>query len=210
MYTLYYSPGACSRAVHAVLHEVGAEHKIVKINTMAGEQKKPEFLKINPFGAVPVLKDGENVILEGAAQIIYLLDKHKSPLLPQSGPERAKALQWLSFGNATLHPAYGKTFGLRKVDLDDKTRDALATQYLEGIQKLWDEVEKHLAANGPYLAGKDVTAGDILLTVISGWSPFDKKFNFGPKTQSLIENIKNRPAFKKAVEMETAEAKKAA
>lgn len=209
MYTLYYSPGACSRAVHVVLHEVGEKHEAIKINTMAGEQKKPEFLKINPFGQVPVLKDGDLTILEGAAQIIYLCDKHKSALLPQNGEARAKALQWLSFGNATLHPAYGRTFGLRKLDLDDKTRETMAAKYFDAIQKLWDEVETHLEKNGPFLAGKDVTAGDILLTVISGWSPFDKKFNFGPKTLALIEAVKSRPAFKKAVEMETSEAKAA-
>lgn len=209
MYTLYYSTGSCSRAVHTVLNEIGETPELVKINTMAGEQRSPEFLKINPFGQVPVLKDGDQTILEGGAQIVYLCDKHKSPLLPQSGPARAKALQWLMFGNSSLHPAYGRMFMLRKLDLDDAARNSLVEQYAAGIQKLWDTVEAELGKGGPYLAGKDVTAGDILLTVISNWSPFDKKFKFGPKTQALVDAVKERPAFKKAVERETAEAKAA-
>lgn len=209
MYTLYYSPGACSRAVHVVLNEVGEKPNLVKINTMAGEQKQPEFLKINPFGAVPVLKDGDDVILEGAAQIIYLCDKHNSPLLPKSGLERGAALQWLSFANSTLHPAYSRMFMLRRLELDDKAKDSLVEQYTKIIQELWDKVEAQLASKGPYITGKEVTPGDILLTVISGWSPFDKKFNCGPKTQAMIEAIKSRPAFAQAIELETAEKKAA-
>ena len=210
MYKLYYSPGSCSRAVHAVLNEIGETPELVKISTMAGEQRTPEFLKINPFGQVPVLKDGDQTILEGGAQIVYLCDKHKSPLIPQEGAARVKALQWLMFANASLHPAYGRTFMIRKLELDDAAKNALADQYAAAIQKLWDNVEAELGKAGPYLAGKDVTAGDILVTVISNWSPFDKKFNFGPKTQAMIDAVKERPAFKKAVERETAESKAAA
>lgn len=210
MYKLYYSPGACSRAVHVILNEVGESPELIKINTAAGEQKKPEYLKINPFGAVPVLNDNGTVILEGAAQIVYLCDKHKSPLLPREGIQRAKALQWLSFGNATLHPAYSRMFMLRKLELDEKAKDSLVKQYTAIIQGLWDKIEAHLAANGPFLAGKDVTPGDILVTVISAWSPFDQKFNYGPKTKALIESVSSRPAFKKAKELETAETKAAA
>jgi glutathione S-transferase len=209
MYKLYYSPGACSRAVHVVLNEIGENPELIKINTAAGEQKKPEFLKINPFGVVPVLVDDGTVILEGAAQIVHLCDKHKSPLLSREGLARTKALQWLSFANATLHPAYGRMFMLRKLDLDDAARDSLVKQYTAIIQGLWDKIETHLAANGPFLAGKDVTPGDILVTVISSWSPFDQKFNFGPKTKALIESVSSRPAFKKAKDLETAEAKAA-
>lgn len=209
MYKLYYSPGACSRAVHVVLNEIGEKPELIKINTAAGEQKKPEYLRINPFGAVPALEDDGTVILEGAAQIIYLCDKHNSILLPREGVPRAKALQWLSFANATLHPAYGRMFMLRKLELDDKARESLVAQYSKIIQGLWDQIETHLEANGPYLAGKDVTAGDILLTVISAWSPFDQKFNFGPKTKALIDSVSSRPAYQKAKELETAAAKAA-
>ena len=61
---------------------------------------------------VPTLSgcDGLPSCAIGAAIITYLLEKHKSPLLPASGKERATAFEWLMFCNATLHPAFGKAF----------------------------------------------------------------------------------------------------
>ncbi|MBY0408155.1 MAG: glutathione S-transferase, partial [Rickettsiales bacterium] len=116
MYQLYYSPGACSLAIHVTLLELGVPFKANKIDLSKGENRTPEFLKLNPRGSVPVLLDGDQIIREGAAQLLYLLDKHKSPLLPASGPERATALEWLMFANATLHPVYSRGFGLMKAE----------------------------------------------------------------------------------------------
>ena len=105
MYQLYYSPGACSMAVHVILNELNQPVELHKISLQEGDNRKPEFLRINPRGQVPVLVDDGFVIREGAAQIIYLLEKHKSPLLPASGKERAAALEWLCYANASLHVA---------------------------------------------------------------------------------------------------------
>ena len=85
-YTLYYMPGACSMAVHVVLNELGQE---VTLENAKADPKPAGFLKANPRGQVPVLVDGDLVVREGAAIMIYLLDKHTSPLLPRSGKERA-------------------------------------------------------------------------------------------------------------------------
>src|SRR5580704_1768796 len=93
MYKLYYSPGACSMAVHVALNECNQPVTLEKINIR--EPRSPEFLKINPRGQVPVLMDDDLTIREGAAILIYLLEKHQSPLLPKSGKERAVALECL-------------------------------------------------------------------------------------------------------------------
>ena len=93
-YKLFYSPGACSMAVHIALNECGQAVELVNAE-LHGAARNPEFVKANPRGQVPVLVDNGQIIREGAAQMIYLLDKHNSPLLPRSGPERARALEWL-------------------------------------------------------------------------------------------------------------------
>ena len=83
MYTLYYIPGACSMAIHVLLNELGQEVKLVNVgDPKGGRERPPEFLKINPRGNVPVLSDDGFIVREGAAIILYLLEKHKSPLLP--------------------------------------------------------------------------------------------------------------------------------
>lgn len=202
MYTLYYLPGACSLAIHVALNEVDAEFKLENVAVPNGQPRSPDFLKVNPRGSVPVLKINDFVLREGAAILIYLLDSHKNSLLPQSGLERAAALEWLSFANASLHPAYGTAFFQHKVLGDSAKENPLYKPAIEKIQKYWDEIEKHLQASD-YLCGKNCTIADILITVIANWSPMMKEpISFGPKTKELFKRIISRPSYQKAMATE--------
>lgn len=209
MYKLYYSAGACSMAPHVLLHELNVPHEAIKVDLHAGEGQKPEFLKLNPRGQVPLLIDEDGTpVKEGAAIMIYLLDKHKSPLLPQSGTARAKALEWLCWGNATLHPAYARAFWAKYRIQDDAVKSFVMKESIAHIQKLWDEAEVQLAKT-KYLAGDQVTAADILVSVIANWD-VGHAFNKGPNLKRLIADISKRPAFQKAVQHEQVEYKAAA
>jgi glutathione S-transferase len=199
-------PGACSMAVHVLLNELGQEVKLVNA---AGDPRPADLLKINPRGNVPTLCDDDFVIREGAAQMIYLMDKHMSPLLPRSGKERAAALEWLMFCNATLHPAYGRAFFAMKNFTGD-VQDKVLTAAAENINKLWADVETRLSES-PYLAGKDVTMADMLLTVIANWSGnIAKPIQFGPNTKKLFKAMIARPSYQKALQTEKVEYKAAA
>lgn len=208
MYTLYYSPGSCAMAIHIVLNELGQQVELKPVNLQA--PRDPEFLKINPRGNVPVLVDGDTVIREGGAIITYLLDKHKSPMLPKSGAARARALEWLMFGNSTLHPTYGKGFFVMKsAVLDDAGRAPLYKEVEAQINKLWADVDTQLT-NQPYVCGKDMTAGDILLAVIANWAYFPVEIKLGTHVKRMIRDVSNRPAFQKALAAEKVEYKAAA
>lgn len=208
-YELYCLSGACSMAVHVVLNELGQDVKLHMLDRASNQIKSPEFLKLNPRGQIPVLVEDGKALREGAAQIVYLCDKHKSPLLPQSGWERAQALQWLMFANASLHPAYARTMWLGKnVPAGDVQTNAIA-EARKQIQGMWDQVEEHLAAEGTdFVAGNSMTAGDIVLTVIANWSP--ENYKFGPKTKALLKAVTARPAYQKALAAENVEYKAAA
>jgi glutathione S-transferase len=206
MYTLYYAPGACSMAIHIALNECNQPVKLEKVDMMAGQNRSPEFLKINPRGQVPVLVDDGNVIYEGAAQLIHILEKHNSPLLPKSGKERTDALQWLMYCNASLHPAYARMFFLMK----NKGSDDLIDVGTAMLNKMWGIIEERLSAS-PYLAGDKITMADILMTVIANWSTrMPKPITIGPKTKKLLQQVIERPAYKKAIEVEQVEYKAAA
>jgi glutathione S-transferase len=215
MYKLYYSPGACSMAPHVVLNEIGMPFEAVKVDLHAGEGQKPEFLKINPRGQVPVLvTETGQVIREGAAILIYLMDKHQSPLLPaidkNGGKDRAAALEWLCFANATMHPAYGKIFGLMRLDIDKATQEKLVKAGIEQINKLWKEVDTRLAQT-PYIAGKDITAADILLSVIANWGGyFPAKPELGANVKRMLAEVTKRPSYQEALKSEQVEYKAAA
>ena len=210
MYTLYYSPGACSLAVHVALNECNAPFNLEKVDLSAGANRSAEFMKINPRGQIPVLVDDGRVIREGAAMMIHILEKHQSPLLPKSGAERDSALEWLMFCNATLHPAYSRVFFLMKNPADQAAKDVLVDAAIANINKLWEEVEHRLSTT-TYLAGGVITIADILLTVIANWSArMPKTVVLGPKTKALLRTIIARPAYKKAMETEGVEYKVAA
>ncbi|MCK6417475.1 MAG: glutathione S-transferase family protein [Alphaproteobacteria bacterium] len=210
MYTLYYSPGACSMAVHVILNTLNVPFKAVRTSIKDGDTKKPEFLKKNPRGAVPFLEFDGHGMREGGAIITYLCDAHSSPLLPKSGWARANALQWLMFANATLHVAYSKAGMIGRTVDDGPSKEKALKAALDSIQSMWDEIETHLAANGPYLCGKEQTAADILLTVIANWSWLPRQFSFGPKTKTLLKTISAQPAYQKALQEEQVEYKAAA
>jgi len=211
MYKLYYSPGACSKAPHIALHECGAEHEAIRVDlhNPAGPDKK--LLAVNPRLQVPVLDDGGEIVREGAAILIYLLDKEVNPLLPSTGTARARALEWLCYFNASVHPAYGAAFAAKGVYGEGATSDAILEKMNGKIQKSWDDVEQHLSKN-KYLGGNDITIGDILMTVIGQWQVpgFKNAITYGPNTQRVMKEIKARPSWQEATDMESGDHQKAA
>jgi glutathione S-transferase len=211
MYKLYYSPGACSMAPHVVLNELGVPFETQKIDLQAGDGQKPEFLKINPRGQVPVLVDDGEVIREGAAILIYLMEKHNSPMLPKSGKDRVRALEWLCFANASMHPAYAKAFFVWKNITDKAAQEQAFKAVFQQINKLWADVDAQLSKS-PYVCGKSISAADILLTVIANWGTYfpPGSIIFGNNVKRLIKEISNRPAYKKALAAEQVEYKAAA
>lgn len=204
-YKLFYSPGACSMSVHICLLECGQTPELINAGLHNADGRNAEFMTANPRGQVPVLVEDGKVIREGAAQMIYLLQKYKSPLLPQSGEAQAAALEWLCWGNATLHPAYSRFFSAKRYT-DAAVSDAVRAMAVTSIQKLWDEADAHLAKN-KYLAGDQPTMGDILMAVIANWGA---PVTLGENVKRVIREMIARPAYQKAIAAEQVEYKAAA
>jgi glutathione S-transferase len=208
MYKLYYSPGACSMAIHVAVLECQQQVTLEKVDLQA--PRSPEFLKVNPRGQVPVLVDGDQVLREGAAILIYLMEKHQCALLPASGKARADAIEWLMFCNSTLHPAYGRCFFLRKAAEEGPVKNKLLEIAVGKVNELWQGIEAQLSKQS-YLCGNEATIADILLTVIANWSGnIGGQANIGPNTKKLFAKIIARPAYAKALQTEQVEYKMAA
>ncbi len=193
MYTLYYVNGACSLATQTVLHELGEPVEIIE------KSQAKNFAEINPVGTVPVLIDGEKILTEGAAVMIYLLDKHNSVMLPKGGEARDQAIQNLMFSNATMHPAYGRLFFIAQniTDQDAKTEAFIAAA--DSISALWKVIEDQLQ-DKPYLGGDLPSAADILLSVYSRWGEFfPVDIMVGKKVKEMTQAVINRPSFQLAL-----------
>jgi len=209
MVKLYGKNGACSMAVHVLLNELGEKYEYVNAYDAHGKASD-ELKALNPLGQIPVLVDGDLTLTEGAAIINYLLDKHESPMLPKSGSGRAKALQWLAFANATMHPAYGRAFFLKGALGEGAEKEKALKIAAEKINVLWALVDARLAKQ-KYVAGEQFSAADILLTVIANWtSNVPGTITFGEHVKRLLKEVSARPAYQKTLTAEHVEYKAAA
>lgn len=165
---LFYSPGACSLADHIVLEWIGKPYEAVSVGR--DERKKPEFLAINPAGAVPALEHDGWVLTQNSAILNYLAD-----LYPQSGlggdgtaKSRAEVNKWVAFSNSDVHPAFHPLFGstayLEDAALIDRTKDAARAK----IRTLFERADAHLA-DREWLAGSRSVA-DPYLYVTWRWA----------------------------------------
>ncbi len=93
LYTFHLSTNG--RKVHMALEEAKAAYEIVAVNLMQGEQKNPDYLKLNPNGKVPTLVDDGLVMWESVAILLYLAEKFPAAnLLPSAPAARAPSSGW--------------------------------------------------------------------------------------------------------------------
>lgn len=208
MYTLYYTPGACSLATQIVLHELDQNVKIIDKNTV------DDFNVINPVGTVPVLIDedrngnSDNKLTEGAAIILHLLNKHKNSLFPTDSKEQQKAVEDIMFANATMHPAYSTLFFIAQNISDEDSKLKAFNAAATNINRLWQVVEGKLAMKEA-VANYRLSAADIMLGVYATWGQhFPVELIFGERTAKMLTTVQSMPSFTKAVQSEQAESAK--
>lgn len=203
MYTLYYSPGACSLVAHALLAQAKQPYDTVKIDLQKGEGRTPEYLKINPRGQVPVLIEDGKIRRESAVIALHLAEKHNSPLLPKDVEQRRAMEEWLAFYNSTLHQAYSAYFLMWRRLEDEQAKEAALSLVVKRINMLWREVEEHLATHR-YLCGDVMTLPDLFHAVIANWSTvLAHKIELGPNILRLCSEVAQLPHFKQALEEES-------
>lgn len=196
MYTLYFIPGACSLATQAILNELNQE------NTLVHKLEADHFETLNPVGTVPVLVDGDKVINEGVAIILYLLNKHENNLIPESDDARHRATENMMFANATMHPAYGRLFFAQANVSDAAARQQVFDSAAVAINKLWQVVESKLE-HTPYLGGQDISPADILLAVYSRWGDFfPVEIVLGPNSRRMVDAVLKRDSMQRALQRE--------
>lgn len=107
MLTLYGAPGSSSMAPHIALHEIGIAFEFRPLSLARRQTRDPAFLAINPEGKVPVLLIDGRPLTEVAAILFYLARRHpEAGLLPEGDAKaEARAVSWMSFLAATVHPA---------------------------------------------------------------------------------------------------------
>ncbi|XP_057377264.1 glutathione S-transferase 1-like [Daphnia carinata] len=189
---LYYMSlsGPC-RAVMLTAKMVGVELNLKIVNLMAGEQMKPEFLKINPQHTVPTLVDSGFVLTESRAICAYLVNKYgkDDKLYPKSPKDRAVVDQRLFFDLGVFYSAFS--------DYYYPVIFRGATSLDDGKKKKLDEALRFF---NMFVSDRDFAAGDHLtiadLSLVASASTMErvnpKIFDDYPKIKEWMERCKNQ------------------
>ncbi|HJY41382.1 MAG TPA: glutathione binding-like protein [Steroidobacteraceae bacterium] len=161
---LYYFPGACALASHIVLEWTGAPYEAVKLDRAA--LKSPEFLKLNPNGAVPLLVDGDFVLSQNAAILFYLAERSpQARLLGDTPRARAEVMRWFGLLNSDVHPAFKPIFAPQRYLPDESQSAAIAEAARGHVRTYLDQLNARLQGRD-WLVDERSIADPYLLVMV--------------------------------------------
>jgi glutathione S-transferase len=204
MYTLYYSPGTASMVVHLALLEIGAPHELKLVDFGKNAQHDPAYLKLNPHGTVPTLVIDGRAMTESAAILMMLCDRHpEAKLAPQVGAaERDAWYQWIVYLSNTLAATYRFWFYPPDLGAEEHPPEVKAALQKK-IESVWNRLDAHLAANGPYLLGAQFSGADLLLLMLMRWSRnMPRPVTEWPALKSYADLMRARPSWKRLYAVE--------
>ena len=194
---LYYSPAACSLAVHIALREAGIDAQFVKVDLATHKTEGgDDYRAVNPRGYVPLLEwDDGSRHTEVAALLQYV-----GELAPSSGlmpahrsAQRQETLEWLTFVSSELHKVFSPW--LWHKDTAPSTRKACHDRLNERLA----ELDRHFA-DRKYLAGDSFTVADAYCFTITRWAPMlGLALSPYPNLQAYLARVEKRPAVHAAL-----------
>jgi glutathione S-transferase len=196
-YTLYWSPGTASLAVHWVLVELGLPHELARVDLDGKQQKTDAYLKLNPNGVVPTLIVDGVPRYEAAALVMLLAERHpEAGFAPAVGTAaRADFLMWTVHLANTLQPAFRAWFYADE-PAGPANADAAQASARTRIEATWDRVAAHLAGR-TYMTGDAISALDFYATMLMRWSRnMPKPATEWPAIATYVARMKARPSFK--------------
>ncbi len=182
--------GNCHK-IRLMLSLLGLDYQSVAVKGNEQQQKSAEFLAINPFGQVPVLKDDDVVIRDSQAILVYLAKKYgNGQWLPNDAAALADVVAWLSTAanEVTLGPnrlRLHHKFG-REINIEESRQISI---------KLLDVLQVRLE-NHPYLATDQITIADIAVYPYIALAPEGKiELSFYPAVNTWLSSIQALPGY---------------
>ncbi|ENZ84037.1 MULTISPECIES: glutathione S-transferase family protein [Caulobacter] len=169
---LYFAPGSSSLAPLVALEELDIPYVGHRLDLAAGDQRKPEYLKVNPRGRVPTLVVDGQPVTEVLAILTYLAHRYPhSELLPLADPLKlAKAYEVMSWFASTVHVAFAQIARPERYADDEATKAALATPGEARFARTLADIERLAQGPGPWLLGDGFSVVDAYALVIWRWA----------------------------------------
>jgi glutathione S-transferase len=188
--TLYHHPFSRAAGALWMLEEVGQPYELRFIDILAGEQKQPELIALNPMGKLPTLRDGDTVVTESAAIGLYLADRYAPGKLAPAldDPRRATYLRWSFFSPSVIEPGL-----MAKLD---------GWSYRESSAG-WGSYDSMILAmksalRGDYVLGDRFSMADVVFGGTVRYMLMVKMLESDPVFIAYAERLSARPALQRA------------
>lgn len=168
----------------------GIDHEVIQVDLGSGEHKQPAFLALNPTGQIPVLEDGETIISDSNAILVYLARKFAPQYLPTDPVLEAEVQKFLTLaaGELAFGPAAARLINVFKRDLDREFTHTVAERFL-------GKIESHMEGRD-FLVGDSPTIADVALYSYTAHAPEgDVSLEPYPNVRRLLSNIEALDGF---------------
>jgi GSH-dependent disulfide-bond oxidoreductase len=200
MIELYTAPTPNGHKVSIALEELGLPYTVHAIDLMKGDQRKPDYVKLNPNGRIPTIVDTDNdnfAVFESGAILIYLAEK-TGRLMPQDAKGRSRVLQWLMFQMGGVGPMMGQANVFYRY-FPEKIQPAI-DRYQNECRRLFEVLDRRLGES-------EWLADDYSIADIATW-PWVRTYKWSGVKVDGLEHLKRwrdamaaRPACQKGIEV---------
>ncbi len=188
-----------TRSIRArwTLQELGVDFEAITINLRAGEHRSPQYLAINPAGKLPALIDGDLVLTESAAIVLYLAEKY-GQFLPADAPGRAEVNKWMLFTVTELEQPLWRIAKHRNLYPEAQRLAADIPLAGQDFRAMAEVAEKHMQGR-TFVAGNSVTVADFVLAYTLDWANEVQLLDRSPQLVAYMERMYARPKAPKRI-----------
>jgi glutathione S-transferase len=168
----------------------GIDHELVDVDLMTGEQKRAAFLKLNPFGQVPVIEDGETVLADSNAILVYLAKTYAATWMPTDPLGEASVQRILSIaaGEINYGPATARLSTVFGAALDTERAKSIADWAFERLERELD--------GRNWFVGDSPSIADVAVYSYTAHAPEGNVSLLPyPNIRSWIERLSALPGF---------------
>jgi glutathione S-transferase len=173
-----------------------------------GDQDKPEYRALQPFGQVPILEEDGRVLFESGAIVLYIGERSET-LLPKEPTARARATQWLIAALNSIEPHLVNVALIDLFYLNEEWAKLRRPGAVAFAHRRLSALSKALG-DKPYLDGDRFTAGDLMMTTVLRILKHTDIVTSDARLAAYMERCTARPAFKRAFDAQLGDFRQAA
>lgn len=190
---LYEFPPTRSIRARWTLQELELDFESVRVDLRTGANRDPQFLRVNPAGKLPVLVDGDRVVTESIAIVLYLAELHpERRLLPTDVGERAEAYRWLLFAATELEQPLWRIARNRGIYPEAERLPADVEKAGREFREMAAVLEEHMR-DRPFVLGDAVSVVDFVTAYTLDWANEVQLLDRSPRLHAYMERMYARP-----------------